>query len=267
MKKSNQSFEVTFGKSVLGLILLITIASCAQTPIQIRPYVPFPFSVFGASGSSNYAGYFYAEAMYGEGGDGVWGLNTSANADTYDTNGNPRGLTGRLFLGSDTLVLDHDYSVPHLSGWSSPQIWWIKDTDDIGTFRDTINPPSLCTISTPLQLMHNDSVSIDSGFTVTYSNPHSDSIRIIVATLPDLAHAIDTSIDLSQMVHSFMSPAFPGSSSGSYFISPGSLSGFPNKGILIVHVITENEKTSQHHGRQFYFCSAVDSHLCTFIKP
>ena len=262
MKTLSNSYGRLF---TLLLVLLITFESCTRpvAPNIVERYLPS--SIYGAIGSAHYAGEFDAGAQNNENGADAWTSNTGAKAYFFDTNGTAMLLSSGVSIGSTSLGHNTFYIQSPISGWDSLQIWHITDGGEIGTFTDTIVSPRLFAISYPYQLMHHDSVSISSGFTISYSSTRADSVSIIITTDQQLAHAIDSNISVDTSIHTYLSSLLP--STGSFTVSPSYLSSFPAHGILQVDVIAQNKKITNHYGRQFRLASACDASVSTFIKP
>ena len=229
-------------------LILLVIASCSN------PFASYPTNTL------------VANAQYSEDGNDKWVLNTSSTADFYGSNGNSESLTEGVKLGGDSLTFSYGYyERSPLTSWDSIQIWTVSDHGSIGNFDDNIVSPRLFTITYPLQLRHNDSVSMRSGFTINYTNTRSDSVRISITLNPLLANAIDSTVPLLNHIPMFVSGLF--ASTGSFFVSPSDLASFPTKGIIDVHVIAENSINTTHSERTYQISSTCDADVNVFIKP
>ncbi|HEY3875771.1 MAG TPA: hypothetical protein VGM92_09860 [Candidatus Kapabacteria bacterium] len=204
------------------------------------------------------AGFFEARCENIKDGVDQWHEHLSASATVFQ---NPEAI---ITLGNDTIREHASGTKKNPAAWEQFQIWNVN-VPSFGPFTDTVIAPSPFTIIAPTELMHHDSITKKTGFTITYTDPQCDSIWIYLRTNVPLSHLLDKTIPSDVPAVTYLSARVAGT--GSFHIPPSALAAFPSKGVLNVQVIAQHSKYAERNGKWYLFRSTSIASVNSFLAP
>jgi hypothetical protein len=254
---------------IFGVPILWCISGCSNAP-DLGRAEQYPFAPNQAV--KGCAGYFEARCDNKRDSVNVW--NTHLYAKAFFTEGKNEewgnawtNVTQEVRVGLDTLPYHRDtlsyregtvsyrnwFSNGKLKRWDHPQIWNVEDKD-LGAFCDTLSSPAQFAISYPNQLLKIDSALKRNGFTVSYTNPHCDSvwIRLLTGVFPQKGQPFEIYVN-DMSIRSFFNKKVP--ATGMFTVLPSMLDSMPPNSMIGVTIVAQTAKFSKHFGKWYIFRS------------
>ena len=147
--------------------------------------------------------------------------------------------------------------------FGATQHWEVipEDSTALPYIDDSILAPNLFRITYPRPIT--DTVSIDTGFTLKYEDPGTDSVRIeFFYDSVETTHLFDSTIHHSRGASIEMMAA----NTGLYNVSSGVLSSFPSSGLIQIWVKARRDKVITVSGGKCLLLSTSSARTYCFIK-
>jgi|GEM_PF-5029481 len=140
-----------------------------------------------------------------------------------------------------------------LKNWEPLQVWTTGDKE-IGTFRDSISSPNRMRIIEPTGLLRNDSLLEQTGFTITYTSPGSDSVWVDllrgVFPVKGQPAGLYTNEGSYLPFYYVKVPA-----TGTFIVTPAMMAKLKPNDLIGVRVVAQTAKISEHHGNWYFYRS------------
>jgi hypothetical protein len=263
------STRIQFQLPFIFIPVLWCVSACSNAP-DLGRAEQYPFAPNQAVRGC--AGYFEARSDNNRDSVNVWNPNLCARA--FFTEGKNeewgnawKNVTQEVRVGLDTLPYHRDtlsyrdgtvsYRNWFLNGklkrWDDQQIWNVED-NDLGSFFDTLSSPARFTISYPEQLLKIDSALKRNGFTISYTDPHCDSVWVTLLTdvFPQKGQPFEIYTN-NMSVRPFFYKKVPATST--FTVLSSFLDSLPPNSTIGVEIVAQTAKLSKHFGKWYIFRS------------